>query len=267
MEPSILYKYRQFDPEGRSLRIIQFSELWFGRADSFNDPFDTAFTYSFDGLHTDKALKWARDSASRQFKHLPPQQREEAALRALEQIRNDPTHIPRVREIHIEQNYQRFGICALAGSMENLLLWAHYANQHTGFAVGLSVSGIHSLQKKLAHERVLLLEVQYKPDAPDANFFDSMIDMGEQDSITQFISTKSTHWAYEQEHRLVLWDGVNTSLQVGHDIIQEVVLGCRISPTHEESIVQLCRKFAPQARVLKASKDPHKFALLFDELH
>lgn len=268
MQPSILYKYRQFDPDGRSLRIIQFSELWFARADSFNDPFDTAFTYNFHGLHTDLAVKWARHSAPRQFKHLPPEEREPAAMQYLEQIRNDESHLERVRQIHVEQNYQKFGICSLAASRDNPLLWAHYARQHTGFAVGLSYRGLQSLQQKLVpdNEVLDLLEVQYAQQAPDANFFESMINFEEQDSITRFYTTKSTHWSYEEEHRLVLWDGVNRAIHFGHDIIEEVILGCRISDAHRESISHLCSKFAPRAKVWQASKDRDTFSLKFEQL-
>lgn len=223
---TILYKYRHFDPSGHSLRIISRSELWFSCAKFFNDPFDTAFTYDFDGLYTELAERWARNAVNRYNPELPETEREILARQRLTRIRNDTAYQNGKQEEFVESNYQTFGICSLAGSKDNLLLWAHYAEQHTGFCVGLSVSDLNNIANSLAKGRDVLeiIPVKYSTETPHPNFFESMLNE-DTSHITDFIATKSTHWRYEEEQRLVFWQNVNKSFLVGYPTIREVILG------------------------------------------
>lgn len=263
-----LYKYRQFDDSRRNLRIISHSELWFSCAKSFNDPFDTAFTYNFEGLHDELAERWALDAADRHFSDLPLHERRDRAMRILAAIRNSPTYQQEKEREFVEDNYRTFGICSFAGSYDNLLMWAHYAASHTGFCVGFSGAHLEEIMENYAKQDVLLdrTEVKYSTEAPRPNFFESMLDLGDASHVNSFIATKSIDWKYEQEQRLVYLHHVDEALSIGHAAITEVILGCRISSQNRDEIVSLCRSKVPHARILRAEKDDRSFALKFNDI-
>lgn len=267
-KPTVLYKYRTFDPDGHNLRIITHGELWFSSAKSFNDPFDTAITYNFDGIETELAERWARVAVNRQLPYLTPAEKETFVARRLAEIRSAPAFLERASEAFIEMKRQSVGICSLAGSRENLLLWAHYAAQHTGFCVGFSLESLETLKERSVNSDKLLdlLSVKYSTQMPNHNFFQCEMTDGETTSIMDFIATKSNHWSYEQEQRLILWDGVNTNLTVGFNAIQEVILGCKISPANKEALIRLSREHLPNAELLQATKDKRSFSLTFQEV-
>ena len=52
--PRILYKYRRFDDEGRSLNIIRNGELWHTSVSKLNDPFDCAIPYTLGVSELDR---------------------------------------------------------------------------------------------------------------------------------------------------------------------------------------------------------------------
>lgn len=268
-KPGILYKYRNFDPSGHSLRIISHSELWFSCAKSFNDPFDTALTYNFDGLHTELAEKWSLSAVNNSFPMLPKAEKKKLAMQRLAEIRKDPIYIEQRRRDFIEQNYQTFGICSLAGSKDNLLLWSHYADHHRGFCVGLSVPILKNNMFRLVKDRILLdlVPIRYSRDIPNLNFFESMLNLNGLSDIEVFVATKSVHWSYEEEQRLVFWDNVDKAFQIDSAAIQEVILGCRISPANKEIIISLCRKCIPQVPIIQAVKDERTFSLSFERIN
>jgi hypothetical protein len=98
----------------------------------------------------------------------------------------------------------RWGILSLSDTPTNLLMWAHYADSHRGFAVELdglseffhrgsppSVVG-HPIAVTYARDRPAL--TMYTPE-PTREFFD--------DAIRGALLTKSVDWSYEREYRVI----------------------------------------------------------------
>jgi hypothetical protein len=262
--PPILFKYRRFDVDGRHLRLITHSELWFACAKDFNDPFDTSFGYNFEGIDSEIGERWARNAVEKFESHLTPPQREERARIRITEIRNDPSYTEQSKREFIETNYNTFGICSLSATKDNLLLWAHYSHNHTGFCVGLSVDYLYEFSKRLVKNNDLLdlYKVNYTNAVPNPNFYESMLKTEEDtESLVPFIATKFNDWRYEQEYRLIFWHNVNKTLSVNHQAISEVILGCKISSRDREAILKACRKYVPHARVYQAEKQEKEFAL------
>jgi len=260
-ESTLLYKYRDFDRDALNLRTISHAEFWFASANSLNDPFDADFQFNFDGLDSDIAEKWVRSA-------VPAEAGDARAMEVLTEFRTDPGVRERMYQDFLEYTYRRFGICSLAGSKDNLLLWAHHADKHKGFCVGLSKEILEEfVRDKISKGTLLeLVAVCYTQLRYIPNFFKTMLHPEDTFDISKIIGTKSIHWSYEGERRLVLWDKSNIAEQLGHDTIREVILGCRISPENKERIISLCKEHVPHAAVLQAIKDPQTFSLVFDRI-
>ena len=266
--PPVLYKFRHFDRQGQHISLITQSNLWFANAKDFNDPFDIGFAYNFDGLETDLAVEWARNSIVRHESHLSPEQREVRVKELVNRIRTDPDFLQKMKANQIDYNQKTFGICSLCATRSNLLLWAHYSEHHTGFCVGLSVRHLNSISLRLLPNKTLLdlHQVKYSDTCPSPNFFRSMIHLEDTQHIKDVIETKSTEWNYEKEWRLVFWEHVGEVLQIGHESILEVILGCRISNADRKAILSVCHKYLPHAKIFQAIRKERQFGLDFHQI-
>lgn len=114
-------------------------------------------------------------------------------------------------------------------------MWAHYANNHVGFAIGLDPATAFADKSPKANDPFLKpRKVRYMTEAPRLN--PTSLD------IKDFITAKMSHWSYEEEWRFVnMPDHADErgSFHNGHEIllfdlqptsIREVVLGARSTP-------------------------------------
>lgn len=79
-------------------------------------------------------------------------------------------------------------ICSLSASLNDVRLWSHYANGHTGIAVEINLN-------ESEHE---LHEVEYTEKLKE---FTSSLLTGPE--TTNILKLKSNHWEYEKEYRII----------------------------------------------------------------
>src|SRR5512135_205937 len=96
--------------------------------------------------------------------------------------------IDRVREID-----QTFGILSLTESYDNLLMWAHYADEHRGVVVEIETSDPAFLEPD--PDRQDPREVRYSFSRPRLSVDDQV--------LLDVFFTKSPQWEYEREYRIV----------------------------------------------------------------
>jgi hypothetical protein len=258
----VLYKYRPTTPLKEVCQLIESGELWFSRATSFNDPFDTAITYNFEGLNSDIAEKWAIQATNRYESHLTEDARRKFAAKRLSEIRSDPAYLQKMQVEFIEQNYNSFGICSLSRLNNNILMWGHYAKNHRGLCVGLNVSHIWQVAQQLAsREQVLdLVPVSYSDSKPQINFYQTML-ADNSDEVQVFYSSKSVHWSYENEFRLVMYNRTNCTYKFGPELVREVIFGCRTPEPERDAIINFCRQHNLNVSFFQASTDELQYKL------
>lgn len=140
---------------------------------------------------------------------------------------------------------QAIGVLCLTGKADNLLMWAHYADSHTGLVIELDVE--HPFFKQVFEDP--LSPVGLDEDlSKDYGYLKPMVYDNHRPEITissvkSFDSflIKSKDWAYEEEWRMLMptanatkvikmGDGVDICLyEVPKVAITKVILGCRAS--------------------------------------
>jgi len=265
--PKILYKYRFFDIDGYHIDSLVNNSIWFTSANKFNDPFDCSIIYQFDG---NKRLRrrCADHFLRREYPNLTNQQREKFIESKIKKIDNDPKYLREMIEYLINANYNQFGICCFTPYYDNLLMWAHYSNNHEGFCVGIKLSKIRELQTELSkrNELLELFKIKYSKKMPLINFYRAMLSQEENDSLTPLITTKSNHWRYENEFRLIYWYHPNTLLTLLDESIAEIILGHYIKAENANKIVNIIKDKKMQISVFQAQKEERKFALKFVQI-
>ncbi|HDX8369992.1 TPA: DUF2971 domain-containing protein [Aeromonas dhakensis] len=103
------------------------------------------------------------------------------------------------------------GIVSLSETHRNLLMWAHYADQHKGLCIGYSHDFLSSLPLPKQYNKVVdkfePIKINYDRVRFDINDLD-FGDVGKEMDYINFIllkslTTKSDDWMYEKEHRCI----------------------------------------------------------------
>jgi len=156
-------------------------------------------------------------------------------------------------------------ILCVSETHDNLLMWSHYAHNHTGAVVKfLSLPEVDS-------PLMLAQPVRYSEHMPRLKF-SSLLDFYDARlTVLETITlSKSEVWRYEKEWRVI------TTLRdksLSHEILPyapeevgAVYLGCKMTPEDRSEIIDITRSLYPKAAIFQAEKHDSEFALLFGEV-
>ena len=196
----------------------------------------------------------------------PPDTESRKALGVIDEINNQQGTVNKIKalakmsdqDIHIDEGLEEaqariheaiqaikdkineiFGITCFAERNDNILMWSHYADKHTGFCVEYDLSKMKSQEAKL-----MLYPVIYSKKRP--LFPLSMFDFTDIKNvkvaegvfpyadIAESLLTKSDIWYYEEEWRIIHTLKNLDEQKLYEDIITGVYLGANISSDNEK---------------------------------
>lgn len=294
--PEIVYKYVG---QAGARAILANRTLRFTRPSEMNDPFDVYIDDLFE-LPVVDLLKQHRldaiellmsdpqkfsetmqlDAAevadmAALIKSSPPEKRAELeAFIVSENIADlypDMAQLQETMEGQRDQiiaQFQSAGIFCATRNHANLLMWAHYADQHRGVVLGF--------KPDLARDSFLrvLQPVIYTDERP--SFYGSIdasaAGMSESDIEAlnrRLVYTKSTHWSYEAEERIYVprevADGESASyLSFYPEELVELYLGCRVSGDFKREIIQAAKSVNDAVAIFQARPAKGSYALVFE---
>lgn len=141
------------------------------------------------------------------------------------------------------------GITCFSETPQNMLMWSHYANKHTGVCVEYDFSKLFSTVPN-----TLLLPVEYTNKRPllpiekavvtiEGKLTTDQTKMREMlPDILKSLAIKSDIWSYEREWRHIVFTKDVPSRVVKLPIISRIILGINISPENREKVVEVARK-------------------------
>jgi hypothetical protein len=163
------------------------------------------------------------------------------------------------------------GIFSMSADAANLLMWAHYAADHSGFV--LELDSTHSFFRAQANREDILdmcrcpQPVSYSDERPEADL----------ESLTeqQLFLTKGSAWRYEQEWRFARGLGDATDFRGGVHLFEYpaeclvgVILGARMTGPPLERALHLLRsqeEFS-HVRIRKCLLSPSRYNLVVTDL-
>lgn len=165
----------------------------------------------------------------------------------------------------------QFAVLCVSKKHDDLLMWAHYAQSHTG-----CVLKFRCLPEK---DRPLCVaqEVKYQSEYPlRASMNDyvkhltGQVELDDDNLFKVFALTKSEHWKYEEEWRCIslLKDsksGFDYDPMIPEEL-EAVYLGCRIEePTKKQVMMCISEQF-PQTQIYQAQTDTQNYGLIFEQI-
>jgi hypothetical protein len=162
--------------------------------------------------------------------------------------------------VSVKKASKHVGILCLSKPGDDCLMWAHYAQQHSGVAFGFK---LEEICKGSAHDG----KVRYQASRTKFEHY-KILSHAWWRAIERILCTKSLQWGYEKEHRNVF--PLKRLEKIGNNFftrfypgsLKEVRLGFQMRSWHEIRIRQLLKaKEFTHVKIFKMERHTTRFVL------
>lgn len=250
VELDVLYKYCMFNEYTE--KILTQNEIYFSSPEKFNDPFDSKLHLTCDGT-----MKERKRYLYKQYQKKYPKRRKEDILTDVEMgiitKGRDEIVLNEALEKSREIMRKKFGICCFSEKRDNILMWAHYAKQHTGFCLEFNVDNDFFTLSTRA------IKVEYDAIWPELNVM--RLDSYPEGEVGKKLLIKANNWEYEQEWRIVDNEKGPGIQNFPEDALSGVIIGCRISQENKDNVFRWCRMRKHPPTLYEAKEKQKEFGL------
>jgi len=215
----VFYQYARFDIALDEILLKQ--SLKFSDPTTFNDPFDC----------NEKLLKIKCDQkiVSETFSNLSAKlSRQEK--RELKRRLENPNNQSRI----LKQKRKEYKLSCFSETYDEILMWSHYANKHTGICIGFDLP--HKYEDKF-----ILSPVRYLNEIKELDCTTNVHRV-----ILYWLTTKSIRWDYEKEIRAISRCGNQKSeheyINYESKYVKEIIFGCNVPEKNIEAAILKIKK-------------------------
>ena len=273
MPPKILYKYLSFSG---GLKTLKNTSLRYRHPNEFNDPFEF-MPGGYTGDTQEERLRRTIDllCTNPQYRELY-NSRNGTSFSQFEWNELIQSNDPKVRDFTSiefanrifdglqQRDWCQFRdnasknvvFCSFSQNEKDILMWAHYADEHSGIVIGFDSSYFGNLHKvKYDKKRILI---------PLSSTVSNNVLRA---SVEQIMTTKSLQWKYEEEWRQILSsreiEGQETLLLKAFPVesVLAVIFGYRMLARQKEEIQATFPKYPNLKTVMQARLHQRDFAL------
>ena len=206
-----LYRYQPLpaqdeEKKGWIKQIFVEHRLFFPSRNLFNDPFDCVVP-SFLEIPGAVIKRYSEAFVERSFPNAPHAEKVEKlsklmSVTALEGIRRD-----------LQNDIDQAGVLSFSKVRDDILMWSHYADKHKGLCLEFDGSA----------NSVFFSEAQ---PVEYGDYTPLPLDENPEKQMNRAILTKSKHWAYEQEYRIVRPGEACRLVEYPQELLIGVIFGC-----------------------------------------
>jgi hypothetical protein len=242
-----LYKYRSLDSRGLESIFCQ-NTIWLSDPLAFNDPFDCKPKIVTHKSQF-KRYQFYKSLISRRFPHFTKKQ-------IKGELKNNPMFHKIKTHEYLNETFVKFikgfGIYCLSEVPDDILMWSHYSDSHKGICLQFSAN----IKLSIFWEAY---KVKYQEDYPSVN----IMDIGEYEQFFNLFATKSNHWKYEQERRIIKTpdEGGSNSYHWNSDLLTGVILGAKITKKGQETVNEWISKSPSPINVYRARINESSYKL------
>lgn len=206
--PRYLYKYTSADS---AIKAIEDGTVYFAQFCEFNDEYE-----GFANLDTSfSSQDWANFLVQNGIFGW------EASF-LMNTVMTNPAQAAEIIKKTIEENQKNNGFLCLTPNPDNVLMWAHYADENKGCCLGYDLLADAEL---FSHIR----KIDYDDNTIAYNYLHN--NGGAMDAMFH----KSKQWEYEDEYR-VIWINQHGARKVNDGCLSKIILGSKIDKMKEDEI-------------------------------
>ena len=246
-----LYKYYSLNKSNlqRRERIFTHSELYFPSPRDFNDPFDSKIQLILDGSE-EEWERYLRDL----YKKFRPDWNRKQRLAEVRMIMREKRY-KRLPEGVANSHLDKMGVFCMSEVKDNILMWAHYSEGHTGFCLEFRATSKTPFFGRAQR-------IKYSEVYPSINFFKSSRDA----QMEATLLTKFKLWCYEKEWRIIEHDHGAGTYSFPPELLTGVILGCQMSDENKNIIIDLVKNRTSRPTLYKADVKEREFGLDIEKL-
>jgi Protein of unknown function (DUF2971) len=256
-----LYHWQKFNAE-HVTTLLRDNVIWFSNPMSFNDPWDCKPYFNSDFVNDPVEVEKHVQSYAAMTRRRRKDITEEFIAQRQKEFRDNPKFLAEcVEKISAgigSEIANRYRVYCLAPDVNNLLMWAHYAESHKGICLEFSTENEMMCAAQM---------VEYREEFPVLAVYNE----SEDDNLVPLL-TKSDAWKYESEYRLVAQERSNSTphdtlmadnnfVKLPKGALKSIIVGCQGSV---EDVRKLVKEFAPDIQVRQAIRVPNKYAVRID---
>ncbi len=263
-----LYKYFPFDIK-RIKPIILKNKLYFSSPSKFNDPFDCKTLLSLKNssyddwfdflkpLYKSKCTNHSDDEMIQYFNGLFKSGTLESkeVEKVLEEFINED-----------KEKIENLGILCLSEVRLDILMWSHYTDGHKGLCLEFGQEGIDKFrtEKNMDFEKIIY-RGKY-PTLIDYNKARNNKAQGKKNEFAKLcICSKSKHWKYEQEWRLIS-KSCNKYIEYPEEMLTGIIFGYYMSDNDKMQIKEMIKKKEHKPKLYQAKIDDDRYDINIEEI-
>jgi len=154
-----------------------------------------------------------------------------------------------------EATAKDYRMICFSKSNDNILMWSHYGDKHSGIVVGFDRDA---------------LQVALKARALDVDCRKERVVWGSEEFLfpslhyaEQFLRRKSLSWAYQEEVRYVVKRGSDEFVSCPAKLVSSILLGAKFPAAEVPTVQRLMKNSGVRAELLCAFPDDNEFRLNF----
>lgn len=249
-EITYFYKYRPLIDDTKSnginentLRLLEYGELYFSKPRQFNDPFDCKINYDTNISSKDILQLFRRKALD-----------EKIIQKKLKDFSEN--HEKFISLLTNQRQSDYLNILCFSKDEKNILMWSHYAKNHTGICIGLKTYPIEEgycikIEKgsiKISQvigvddgDLIFPISIEYTNNMPQKY----NVGQGNQDILLQFMTRKALCWKYEKESRIIITDQniIKRTIRIKKTEIGEILFGIKTPDNIKEKIIDIIKKY------------------------
>lgn len=247
-----LFKYSRINEYSESLFTTP--TIWFSSPSALNDPFECRPWFTFNGSE-DQFLDLLSVVARRRFPEYSPEQISNEAKRLYAEGRHKDSQFERkFRSGVVQMLASHIGLCCLSASNRYILMWSHYAAEHTGFCLEFAATDYTPFFGEAQ-------EVKYADNFPEVDFFNTPHD----EQVDLIFLTKFAGWRYESEYRVIDHQAGSGLHTYPAELLKSVTFGLRMSEENKNNIRKWLSVRGTHVKLYQASIDQREFKIILTD--
>lgn len=248
--PEVVYRYRHLVGKHREWteKIITESILHFASPTTFNDPFDCKVHYRKLTATNSELKKRYGSVLKNKLPHCNRAQRRGKAVKDLKGFNRKNFLISMTDGF--QATVDKVGVLSLSKFRDNIVMWSHYAESHTGLCLGFSTAVDPDF---FARCRPMDYVIEYPVI--------EMIRDSSERQVEAFLRTKAIGWKYEDEWRIIDHKTGSGNKVFLEDALVEIILGANMDVNDRQFILDSIKKRKHPVSVFEASANPGSYVL------
>lgn len=171
-------------------------------------------------------------------------------------------------------SFKTYAIFCATKTPKNLLMWAHYAEQHKGAVLGFKADIEKDSFLRLMRPVIYCDERPFIIDGAKKSLNGHLQNNNmarAKEAAEKLLHTKSSQWKYEEEVRLAIPrernEGESSSdLKFYPSELKELYLGVRMDSSNKERMISLAKSLNPNVAIYDSKLSKRQYGLEFDSI-